>query len=215
MTTTILLADDHAILREGLGAILAGQADLKVVGQAATGREAVEMAARLCPDVILMDIAMPDLNGVDATRRILAADPKVKVIALSAYTDRQYVLAMLQAGACGYLVKASAGEELLRAVRAVVAGRKFLCPEAADTAVDSCTGRLFPQQGSVREILTPREVEILQRLAEGRTSAEIAKGLDIAEGTVNVHRKNISRKLNLRTVAELTKYAVRQGLTSG
>ena len=144
MNTTILLADDHIVLRDGLCAIIEKEPDLQVVGQASAGRQAVELAKQLSPDLVLMDIGMQDLNGVDATRRIVAADPKVRVIALSAYAERQFVLAMLEAGAWGYLVKSAASEELLRAVRAVLANQKYLSPAIAGLVVDSYTKRLFP-----------------------------------------------------------------------
>ena len=214
MSTTILLADDHAILRDGLRLLIEGESDLKVVAVAESGRQAVELAAKLCPDLTIMDIGMHDLNGVDATRRIIAGNPRAKVIALSAYADRQFVLAMLEAGAWGYIVKSAASEELLRAVRAVLSGQKYLCPRIAGLVVDSYTGRLLPGQHSAKDLLTNREREILQLLAEGNTSREIAKSLVISDATVDVHRRNIMKKLGLHNVAELTKYAIRQGLTS-
>jgi DNA-binding NarL/FixJ family response regulator len=214
MSITILLADDHAIMRQGLTAILQAEADLKVVGEASNGREVVDLATELCPDIVVMDIGMPDLNGVEATRQLLARDPKVKVIALSAYTEKQFVLSMLEVGACAYVVKASASEELLRAIRAVTQHKKYLSPEVADAVVDSYLGRLNPGQESAFDLLSPREREVLQLVAEGKTSKMIGVDLGISENTVEIHRRNIMQKLNLHSVAELTKYAVRHGITT-
>jgi DNA-binding NarL/FixJ family response regulator len=214
MGTTILLADDHRIMREGLRAIIELQPQFQVVGEAANGRQAVSMAAQLCPDVVVMDIGMPDLNGVEATRRIRSADAKVKVLALSTYTDKQYVLAMLDAGACGYVLKAAASEELLRALRAVSANQKYLSSEVAGLVVDSYTNRTYADERSARSLLTDREREVLQLVSEGKTSREIGTDLEISEYTADVHRRNIMHKLDLHTIAELTKYAIREGLTS-
>jgi DNA-binding NarL/FixJ family response regulator len=214
MNIKIILADDHAILRDGLRAILQGEADLKVIGEAANGRQAIKVAQKLCPDIVVMDVGMPDLNGVEATRQILAADPKVKVIALSAYSEKQFVLAMLEAGAVGYLIKAAASEELVRAIRTVWAGQAYLSPAIAGILVNSYTQRIFPADSSAFAVLSIREREVLQLLAEGKTSKQIGGQLNIAENTVEAHRRNIMQKLSLHSVAELTKYAVREGLTS-
>ncbi|MGA2442127.1 MAG: response regulator transcription factor [Tepidisphaeraceae bacterium] len=214
MNATILLADDHAILRDGLRTIIESQAGFKVIGEASTGRDAVNLTVQLCPDVVVMDIGMPDLNGVEATRQIVAADPRVKVIALSTFGDRQFVLAMLEAGAWAYVLKAAASEELLRAVRAVLANQKYLCAKVAGLVVDSYNARQFASNHSAAAILTDREREVLQLLAEGKTSGEMAVALSISAYTVDVHRRNIMQKLDLHTVAELTKYAVREGITS-
>jgi DNA-binding NarL/FixJ family response regulator len=209
MSTTILLADDHAILRAGLRAVIAAHPDFKVVGEAATGAQAVELAARLCPDIVVMDIAMPDLNGVEATRRILRHDHKTRVIALSTYQDRHFVLAMLEAGAAAYVTKAAAADELLHALAAVCAGRRYLSP--AVTQVASTTGDLFQSRNC--DHLTSREREILQLVAEGKSSREIADQLFLSPNTVQVHRRNLMKKLGLRNVANLTRYAVQEGLT--
>ena len=213
MTVRVVLADDHAILREGLRLVLARREDLEVVAEADDGREAVELVRELRPDVVVMNIAMADLSGMEATRQILAHNPDVKVIALSAYADRRYVLGMLDAGAKAYVLKANAGDELIRAIEAALAGKRYLTPEAADTVVDSYTRRLFPTDDSAATELGPREREVLQLLAEGHNSPSIARALHISVRTVEAHRRNIMRRLDLHSIAELTKYAVREGLT--
>jgi DNA-binding NarL/FixJ family response regulator len=214
MSTTILLADDHAIMREGLRAVLEREPDLKVVGEANDGREAVALAIQLCPNVVVMDIGMPGLNGVEATRQLRTQTPEVKVIALSAYVEKQFVLAMLEAGASAYVVKASGSEEVLRAVRAVIQRRKYLSPEAAEAVVDSYVDRLYPDQAAAHSVLTQREREVLQLVAEGKSSRAIGEELSISFHTVEIHRRNLMQKLSLHTTAELTKYAIRHGLTS-
>ena len=210
MTIRVILADDHKILLDTLGLLLENEKDMKVVGVATDGREVQEAVASLLPDVVVMDIGMPGMNGIEATRRLVADYPKIKVIALSAFTHKQYVLEMLDAGASAYIIKENAGSELVRAMHAVMKGQKYLCPEVAAIVVDN-TGyhslEGIPQLGQ-------REREVLQLLAEGGTSPVIARRLYISTSTVDVHRRNIMRKLGLHSVAELTKYAVRNGLTS-
>lgn len=213
MTIRVLLADDHAVLREALAHVLQHEPDISVVGQAGDGRVAVDLARDLAPDVVVLDIAMPDLNGVGAAARILARNPSVRVIALSAYSDRHFVTEMFRAGAMGYVLKNAAGTELLRAIRAVHKGQRYVCPGVADLPAG------HPQQGpaaagsSPRVELGRREREVLQLIAEGLRGAEIARRLHIAESTVEVHRRNIMRKLDLHGVAELTRYAIREGLS--
>lgn len=214
MSMNILLADDHAMMREGLRAILERDPDYNVVGEASDGVAALDMANELQPDVIVMDIAMPNLNGVEATRQILRRQPNVKIIALSTYSDRRYVLAMLEAGAYGYVVKAAIGSELLRALEAITKNQKYLSPEVSDPVVDNYLNRPSTGRDAVYHNVAPRERQVLQLLAEGKTSGEIAEVMGISSHTVDVHRRNIMRKLNLHSVAELTKYAVREGLTS-
>jgi two-component system NarL family response regulator len=214
MSVTIILADDHAIMRDGLQAIIASQADYKVVAHAANGVQVVDLAAQLCPDVVIMDIGMPDLNGVEATRRILRADPKVRVVALSTYNDRHFVKAMMDAGARAYVVKSSATEYLLTAVREVMAGQVYLSPEVANAVLPNPPGTSGQSALDLLSDLTSREVEVLQLVAEGHSSRAISDKLGIAEDTVDVHRRNIMRKLDLHNVAELTRYAIRAGLTS-
>lgn len=202
----VILADDHRIVRDGLRTILE-QHGVEVVGEAGDGREAVALAHLLRPDIAVVDVTMPELNGIDATRRITAEIPAVKVIGLSMNEDQRYVLAMLAAGARGYLLKNAAADELLLALHAVASGRRYLSPAVASD-VERARGR-----PAASGVLTPREREVLQLVAEGRTSKEIAVALDIALPTVETHRRQLMAKLRLRTIAELTKYAIREGLT--
>ena len=214
MSIRILLADDHQIMRDGLRAILASEESFEIVGEAETGREAVTLARTLVPDVIVMDIGMPDLNGVEATRQVKAENPGVKVIALSMYADRGYVLGILEAGASGYVLKTGAYDELQRAVKAVIQGRDYLSPDITQMVVDERVRAPSQRGTSARTDLGPREREIVQLLAEGHTSPEIARRLHISTRTVETHRRNIMSKLDLHSVAEITKYAIRKGLTS-
>ena len=210
-TVRVVLADDHQIVREGLRLILNRHEDIQVVAEAQNGRTAVELARQTQPDIVVMDIAMADLNGIEATRQILHENPAVKVVGLSAYADRRYVLGMIEAGASGYVLKANAGEELVRAIRAAMVGTRYLTPEVAEAAAAGLPGKdghKTPHPG-----LSPRESEVLQLLAEGKSSKEIAAMLHISVRTADTHRRNIVRKLNLHSVAELTKYAIREGLT--
>jgi DNA-binding NarL/FixJ family response regulator len=214
MSIRILLVDDHKLMREGLRALLHGVPDIEVVGQASDGREALDLVRTLTPDVVVMDIAMPELNGVEATRRIRAEHAGVKVIALSTHADKRYVHHMLEAGAIGYVLKIAAYDELLRAVRAVSQGRTYLSPEVAGSVVERSTSPHDGGEVSAYSSLGSREREVLQLVAEGKTSAETAKEMHISTKTVETHRRNIVQKLGLHGTAELTKYAVREGLTS-
>jgi len=209
----VLLADDHQMLRDGLRAVLALEKDIEVVGEANDGHGAVEMAGRLAPDVVLMDIGMYGLNGVEATRRIKAGNSNVNVIALSTYSDKRYVLSMLEAGASGYVLKAAAVDEMCRAVRAVAAGKRYLSPDVAGVVLDARFSEPAEPVASMSSVLGSREREVLQLLAEGHSSPEIARRLHIAPSTVETHRRNIMRKLDVHSVAELTKVAIREGLT--
>ncbi len=201
------------MMRDGLRAVLE-KAGVQVVGEAANGQEAVEQVKRLHPDVLVMDIAMPVLNGIDAIRRLRAERPGVKVIALSMNSDRRYVIAMLEAGAAGYLLKNAASEELLAALDVVGQGQTYLSPSIAGSVVDQALGRGQTSRLGPERPLSGREREVLQLIAEGNSSKEIAATLLIGVTTVESHRRQIMEKLNLRTVAELTKYAIREGLTS-
>lgn len=211
MTIRVLLADDHRLLREALRDVLAREPDIAVAGEAGDGRSTIELAAQLAPDVIVLDIGLPDLNGVEVAARLLEARPDAKLVALSAYADKRFVSEMLHAGAAAYVTKSSAATELVRAIRAVAAGHGYLCPEAASAAVSEVRGKRQRGEG---ERLGRREREVLRLIAEGARSPEIADQLRISPATVEVHRRNIMRKLGLRTVAELTKYAIREGLIS-
>lgn len=212
MTIRLMLVDDHKILRESLRSILEKVADFAVVAEAEDGTAALQLARQASPDIVLMDIGMPGLNGIETTRRLLANDSGIKVLALTTFSDRHMVLQILEEGASGYVVKSAGTEELLRAIRTVAQGDTYLSPEIATAVVDTVRGR-SGHTGPKHEKLGRREREVLQLLAEGKTSPEIATGLHIATSTVEVHRRNIMRKLDLHTVAELTKYAIRHGLT--
>ncbi len=214
MSIKVFLADDHQIVREGLRTLLEKQPNMEVVGEAKTGRKTVQLVQELLPNIVIMDIGMPDLNGIEATRQIAAKTKSVKVIALSMHSDRRFVVEMLNAGASGYLLKDCAFEELINAVRAVVANRIYLSPKIVDTVIKDYT-RLFPKtEISVFSILTPREREVLQLLSEGKTTKGIAFHLNMSVKTVETHRQQIMDKLDIHSIAELTKYAIREGLTS-
>lgn len=213
MKTRILIVDDHDLMREGLRAIIERELDLEVVGEAASGREAVRRVAELAPDIVLMDVAMKDLNGIEATRQIRTQSPKVRVVALSSHSDPRYVTAILRAGASAYVLKADAYTQLRKAIQSVRVGRTFLCDEVSSVIVDAFR-HSETQEASAYDLLGPREREVLQLLAEGQTSPEIAARLHVAKSTIETHRRNLMRKLDLHSIAELTKYAVREGLTS-
>ena len=214
MAIRILLADDHKIVRDGLQALIAQEADMEVVAEGATGRDAVAQAASVRPDVMVLDISMPDLNGIEATRQILAHAPGARVIALSMHADRRFVMEMLRAGAVGYLLKDSTFEELARAIRAVAAGQIYLSPGIAGVVVqDYLTPAAAGERGAYAA-LTGREREVLQLLAEGRSTKEAALRIHVSDKTIESHRRQIMIKLKIRSVAELTKYAIREGLTS-
>ena len=212
MTTRILLVDDHQIVRQGLRTLLAQQPDLEVVGEAADGRQAVSEALRLAPDVIVMDIAMPELNGVEATRQILAEMPGARVVALSMYADRRFVAEILRAGALGYVLKDGAFEELAQAIRTAAGGKTYLSPSVAGLVVDEFVRQPAVPQSPSLESLTPREKQVLTLLAAGLRPREIAGKLSISAKTAEVHKVNLMNKLELRSVAELTRFAIREGL---
>jgi len=214
MSTRILLADDHKIIRQGLRLLLDKQPDLEVVAEAEDGRTAVRLVREMLPDVVIMDVTMPDLNGVEATRQIVGEFPSVKVIALSMHSDSLFVIEMLRSGASGYLLKDCAFEELARAIHTVVAGDTYLSPGISGVVVDDYLHRLSKVDFSDSELLTSREREVLQLLAEGKSTKQIALKLHISVKTVETHRRQMMNKLDIHTVAELTKYAIRKGLTS-
>jgi len=210
MSVRVLLADDHKMMRQALRALLEREKDIAVVAEAGDGAEVVKMAVEFAPDIVVMDIGLPGLNGIEATKQLLARQSSTKVIALSAYSDKRFVRGMLEAGAVGYVIKSAAGEELMRAIRAVRADQSYFCPEISAVLAEAVRDR-----GRARvESLGRREKAVLKLLAEGVRSSEIAERLNIAPATVEVHRRNIMRKLDLHSVAELTKYAIREGLTS-
>lgn len=212
MKHRILIADDHRIVREGLKSLIDKEVDLEVVGMAANGRQALQLTHKLKPDVVIMDIAMPGLNGIDVTSQIVDEIPGVKVIALSMHSDKHLVHGMLRAGAYGYLLKESAFEELIKAIRIVCVGKKYLSPEVTDIVLSDY---LNPpgENDSLETGLTQREREVLQLISEGCSTRQIAGRIHVSVKTVESHRSNIMNKLDLHSVAELTKYAIRHGIT--
>lgn len=214
MSIRILLADDHAIFREGLQALLQQEPDFEVVGRAENGRAAVSLTEELSPDVVVMDLRMPDLNGMEATRQIVGQNSDVRVVALSAETDPRLVGETLRAGAVGFVVKEGAFEELASAVRTVMQKKVHLSPSITTDIVNGFVKSEGEAATSPFDRLSGREREVLQLLAEGRATKEIAIVLRVSTKTVETHRRNIMEKLQIDNVAELTKYAVREGLTS-
>lgn len=214
MSVRIILADDHRIMREGLAALVEHYPDMQVIGQAGDGRQAVQLARELQPDVIVMDASMPVLNGMEATRRIAAELPDVKVLCLSFQSNRRLVLAALEAGASGYLLKDCAFEEVITAIRTVMAGQTYLSAAIAGMVVEGYKARRAGPDDSAFTQLTDREREIIQLLAEGLTTKDIAAQLHLSVKTVWTHREHLTAKLHIHGLAELTKYAIREGLTS-
>lgn len=209
----ILLADDHKVLRSGLRRILEDHDDLEVVGEAADGREAVDLANSLEPDIVVMDIGMPQMNGMEATRQILSKHPRMNVLILSMYADENYVVQVLRAGARGYLLKDTAEEDLIDAVRSVASGTPFFSPKIARLLVGDSMQRLRNEAASdTYELLTPREREVLQLIAEGKSNKEVAQHLFVSPTTVETHRARIMDKLDLHSTAEIVLYAVRKGI---
>ena len=209
----VVLADDHRMMREGLRALLEREDDIEVVGEAADGREAVRLATQLCPDVVVMDVSMPLLNGIEATRQIRRDCPGARVLTLTVHETKDYVAQLLAAGASGYIIKRAGGDELVSAIRAVQRGEAFLHPSIAKLVIEDYVRRLKAGEGlSAQEVLTDREREILQLIAEGYTNREIADSLHLSIKTVQNHRSNIMRKLDLHDRGELIKYAIQQGI---
>jgi len=209
MTATVLLADDHKILREGLRTLIEKQKGLRVIAEAETGRSTIALADELQPDIIIMDISMPDINGIEATARILARHPRIRIIGLSMHSDKQFVTKMLAAGASGYLLKHCASDEVIGAIGTILEDRIYLSPKIVGVDLQDFRG---PKESAPE--LTSREREVLQLLAEGHSNKEMASRLGVSDKTVEKHREHIMEKLNLRTIAELTKYAIREGITS-
>jgi len=204
----VLLADDHAVVRRGFRMILDSQADLEVIGEVANGREAVASAAELQPDVIVMDVTMPELNGIEATRRIAEVAPRARVLALSMHKDAVYVREILRAGAKGYLLKDSEEGDLIAAVRSVARGEGFLSPGVSDAVLTDYRKHVT----NALDLLTSREREVLQHIAEGKTNKEIATSLNLSVYTIEAHRGRLMEKLNLHSSGELVRFAVRNGL---
>ncbi len=214
MSIKILLADDHRIMREGLRCLIEKEADLKVVAEAADGRTAVRLAREVSPDMVIIDITMPDLNGIEATQQILSEAPNIKVLAVSMHSDDQFVTGMVRAGASGYFLKDCAADELVYAIRAVIAGEIYLSPKIASMVVEGYLRALSKRRLTKAAELTASEREILRLVAEGERSKSIAARLYIAEKTVDAHRQKIMAKLNIRTIAGLTKFAIQKRITS-
>ncbi|MBN1104198.1 MAG: response regulator transcription factor [Deltaproteobacteria bacterium] len=214
MKIRVLVADDHKITREGLINMLKAQPGIEVVGDAEDGRAAAALARKLKPDVVIMDVSMPDLNGMDATRKITAGSGEVKVIALSMYSDKRYVTGMIRAGARGYLLKDCSFEELMRAVRAVARNQAYLSPQVTSVMIDELLERGERSREPLNKTMTLREREILQLIAEGMTTTEIARHLNLSVKTVESHRRQLMEKAGVHSVAALTKFAIKEGLTS-
>ncbi len=204
----VLLADDHAVVRQGFRLILSAQSDMEIVGEAGNGREAVELAQSIRPDVVVMDVAMPELNGIEATRRLAASCPQTRVLALSMHKDSVYVREILRAGARGYLLKDSLDADLLVAVRAVSRGEGYLSPAVSEAVLSDYRKQVTDPM----DLLTSREREVLQMIAEGKTNKDIAGTLNLSVYTVDAHRGRIMEKLNLHTTGELVRFAMRKGI---
>jgi len=209
----VLLAEDHTIVRKGLRSLLDGEADIQVVGEAEDGQQAVEKAQLLLPDVVLMDITMPVLNGLEATRQIKSLHPRIKVVVLTVHSTQEYVFQILQAGGSGYVLKQAAVSELIQAIRAVYQGDSYLSPSISRQVVDEY-GRLAATMEDKFDKLTAREREVLQMVAEGRTNRQIAGLMHVTIKTVEAHRASLMNKLGLHSIAELTKYALRKGIAN-
>lgn len=214
MNLRVIVVDDHRIVREGLVTLLERQPGLKVVAQAETGTEAVKLARELAPDIVIMDISLPDLNGVEATRRILSRRTRTKVIALSMHTDRRFVIESLKAGASAYLLKDAAFDELNQAIGAVVKGGTYLSSKISDLLIKEYSRKKDGIDTTAYSLLTGRERQVLQLLSEGKATKQIAASLGVSVKTIETFRQQIMSKLNLHSVAELTKYAIREGITT-
>ena len=208
-TTRILLADDHTIVRQGLKLILSSQADFEVVGEAANGREVMELAAKLHPDIVLMDVAMPEVNGIEATRQLTAAHPRLRILVLSMHKEAVYVREILKAGARGYLLKDVIDTELLNAIRSVARGDGYISPAVSGALLSDYRQNVTDPA----DLLTKREREVLQLIAEGKTNKEVATKLNLSVYTVDSHRAKIMEKLNLHSTGELVRFAIKHGLT--
>ncbi len=215
MDIRLLIADDHQMMREGLRALIMKEQGMLVIGEAESGQTVVELAHKLGPHIVVMDVSMPDLNGIEATRKVLKANPAIKVVALSGHVNQQFVREMFAAGASAYILKQTACDELVRAIRDVMAGKKYISSGVARGLLDAYVEL---SQASSKEpafvLLTEREREVLQLITEGKSTKDIGGQMDISVKTIETHRRNIMEKLNLHSVAELTKYAIREGITS-
>jgi len=209
----IVLADDHKLFRDGLKTILEKDSTMSIVGEANDGLETISIANQLKPDIVIMDISMPKLNGVEATRRIISENPQIKILVLSMHSDQRFVLETLKAGASGYLLKDSSSLELNGAIKSVMNDKIYLSSQISKNVIEDYVRIARQKESSVYSLLSAREREVLQQLAEGKNNREVAEQLNISVKTVESHRKNIMEKLNLFSIAELTKYAIREGIT--
>lgn len=215
MAIRVFLADDHAVVRDGLRLLLQAHPGIDVVGDAGDGKEVVRLVAALKPDIVVMDVAMPGMNGIEATRRIQEVCPSARVIMLSMHSSPEYAIRALEAGARGYVLKESAGQEVARAVRAVADGRRYLTERLSDEMMDGYVGRgLQPRSCDSLERLTSREREVLQMVVDGKSSSEIAKVLFLSPKTVETYRSRLMQKLDIHDVPSLVKFAVQRGLTT-
>ena len=216
MKVRVLLADDHVLVRQGIGVLLEQDPDVEIAGVAATGRDAIALASSLKPDLVLMDVVMTDMNGAEATRQIVSENPGMKVLVLSMYDDQAHITTMLEAGASGYVLKTSAYDELARAMRAVLRGELYLCGDITAVIVKSYVAKMragSPQSPAALPLST-REREVLTLLSEGKSSKGIARLLGVSPKTVDSHRMHIMKKLSISSIAGLTRYAMREGLTT-
>ena len=215
MSTKILIVDDHGMVREGLHLLFEQQNDMEVIGEASDGRQAVEMACKLKPDIVLMDITMPNLNGIDAAKKIIDEYPNIKVIALSAHCNKGFIADMLRAGAAGYLLKDCMADELIRAIRTVMAGEQYLSSKVAKIVITEYITDCQPHSGiPLTNKLTTKERELIQLLAENRSNKEAARLLHVSIKTVDARRRVAMDKLGITGIADLTKFAIREGLTT-
>ncbi|MDX1433778.1 MAG: response regulator transcription factor [Gammaproteobacteria bacterium] len=212
--TTVVIVDDHKILRDGLRTVLQGVTGIEIAGEAGNGRHAVQLVRRLAPDVVVMDVAMPDLNGIEATRQIREAGVETKVLALSMHSDSRYVKGMLQAGAAGYILKDCAAEELALAIQTVVSNRIYVSPGIAGVIVRDYVQYLSSDAAPRESALSSREREVLQLLAEGKSTADTANRLHVSVKTIETHRRRVMQKLGIDSIPALTKYAIREGIIS-
>jgi two-component system, NarL family, response regulator NreC len=210
----IILADDHQIVRQGLRMLVEAETDMQVIAEAINGREVLRQAQELLPDVIIMDITMPELNGIEATLQILSIAPGIKVIALSMHADSRFVLNMFKSGVLGYLLKECSQGELVKAIRTVIENKIYFSPGISDIMIKDFLTGCHSKDGSVFSLLTTREREVLQFISEGHTTKQIAEALHVSVKTIETHRKQLMDKLAVRSIAELTKYAIREGLTA-
>jgi len=210
----IILVDDHTIVRQGISQALQLEKNFEVIGEADSGRFAVQLILKYCPDIVIMDVSMPDLNGIETTKQILAGNSNIKVIALSMHSAKVYVMGMLNAGASAYLLKTCSFKELGHAINIVLSGKTYLCPDVTHLVINNSLDSIRGQKSSPLYLLSPREREVLQLIAEGYPNKGIAEKLNISKKTVDAHRASLKKKLDIHSTAELTKFSIAEGITS-